>query len=73
MGNRNDAWFQAHVADIHAQHRGTCMCVAGEMRFVADMPHPASNQDRAAHPDDSGWFVHSIPKDKAVRIYAYRW
>ncbi|MDH3602053.1 MAG: hypothetical protein OEU26_20770 [Candidatus Tectomicrobia bacterium] len=69
--DRNYEWFQAHVAEIYAQHRGKCICVAGETLFVADTPHAAMDQARAAHPDDSGWFVHYIPKDKVARIYAH--
>ena len=71
--DRNYAWFQVHVADIYAQHRGKCICVAGEMLFVADTPQAAINQGRMAHPDDSGWFVHYIPKDRVARIYADQW
>ena len=70
--DRNYAWFQAHAAASYAQHRGKCICIAGEALFVADTPQDAINQGRAAHPDDSGWFAHYIPKDKIARIYAYQ-
>ncbi len=69
--DRNYAWFQAHVTAIYAQHRGKCICVAGETLFVADTPQAAIDQGRSAHPDDSGWFVHYIPKDRVARIYAH--
>ena len=66
--DRNYAWFQAHIADIYTQHRGKCICVVGETLFVADTPQAAISQGRSAHPDDLGWFVHYIPKDKVARI-----
>ncbi len=71
--DRNYAWFQAHVTEIYAQHRGKCICIAGETLFVDDTPQAAISQGRSAHPDDSGWFVHYIPKDKVARIYAHQW
>jgi hypothetical protein len=69
--DRNYAWLQAHVSEVYAQYRGKCVCIAGEELFVADSPHEAMAQARAAHPDDAGWFVHYIPKDKVPRIYAH--
>lgn len=65
--DRNYTWFQAHVANIYAQHRGKCICVAGEMLFVADTPQAAINQGRMAHPDDSDWFcsLHSQGQGRA--------
>jgi hypothetical protein len=69
--DRNYAWFQAHVADIYAQHRGKCICIAGETLFVADTPQAAINQGRSVYPNDLGWFVHYVPKDKVARIYAH--
>ena len=33
---KNSDWLQAHVAQVYAQHRGKCICVAGRELFVAD-------------------------------------
>ena len=27
---RNWAWFESHAKDIYRQHRGKCLCVAGQ-------------------------------------------
>jgi hypothetical protein len=67
---RNAAWFQAHAAEIAAQNRGKCICVAGEELHVADTAHEALALATAAHPEDRGRFVHYIPKQQVSRIYA---
>ena len=68
---RNWAWFQAHVSEIYSQHRGKCICIAGEELFTADTPKEAIALATAAHPEDEGRFVHYIPREKVIRIYAY--
>jgi hypothetical protein len=69
---RNFAWFQAHAAEIFAQHRGKCIGVAGERLFVADTPEEVVAQAKQAHPEDDGRFVHYVPTEKLARIYAHR-
>jgi hypothetical protein len=69
--DRNWAWFQAHVPEIYSQHRGKCICIAGEELFAADTPKEAIALATAAHPEDEGRFVHYIPREKVIRIYAY--
>jgi hypothetical protein len=69
---RNWAWFNAHAEEIYANHRGKCVCVAGEELFVADSARGAVGLATAAHPDDDGRFTRYIPREKAVRIYAVR-
>jgi hypothetical protein len=69
--DRNYRWLQVHAAEVYAQHRGKSICIAGEELFVAERPEDAMAQARATHPDDAGWFVHYIPKDKVPRIYAH--
>ena len=64
----NSVWLQAHVSEIYAEHRGKCICIAGEELFVADTAKEAISQATAAHPDDDGWFTRYIPKEKAARI-----
>jgi len=71
--NRNALWLQAHVPTIYSQHRGKCICVAGEELFVADSAKEAIAMAVAAHPEDDGWFTRYIPKQKAARIYADKW
>lgn len=67
----NWAWFQAHVPEIYSQQRGKCICIAGEELFAADTPKEAIALATAAHPEDEGRFVHYIPREKVIRIYAY--
>jgi hypothetical protein len=69
--DRNWAWFQARVPEIYSQHRGKCICIAGEELFTADTPQEALALATAAHPEDEGRFVHYIPREKVIRIYAY--
>jgi hypothetical protein len=68
---RNWAWFQAHTSELYTQYRGKCICIAGEELFVADTPAEALALATAAHPEDDGRFVHYIPREKVVRIYAH--
>lgn len=68
--NRNSAWLQTHIVEVYAQHRGKCICIAGEELFVADTAKEAIARATTAHPDDDGWFTRYIPKDKVARIYA---
>jgi hypothetical protein len=71
--DRNEAWLQAHVAEIYSQHRGRYVCISGEEPFVADTAGGAYAQARAAHPEDDGSFVRYIPKEKLARVYADPW
>ena len=67
--SRNSAWLQAHIKEAYAdEHRGKCICIAGEELFVADAVEEAVAQARAAHPEDEGWFTRYIPEVKAVRL-----
>ena len=68
---RNWAWFQAHVPEIYSQYRGKCIAIAGEEIFATDTPQEVIALATAAHPEDEGRFVHYIPREKLVRIYAY--
>ena len=69
--DRNWAWFQAHVPEIYSRYRGKCICIAGEELFTADTPEEVIALATAAHPEDEGRFVHYIPREKLVRIYAH--
>jgi len=70
QADRNSAWLQAHVPEIYSQHRGKCICVAGEELFVADTPEEVFARAKAAHPEDEGVLSRYIPKEKVPRIYA---
>jgi hypothetical protein len=67
--DRNWAWFEAHAAEIYSQHRGKCLCIAGEELFVADTAEEALALARAAHPEDDGRFTRYIPRERMARIY----
>jgi len=69
---RNWVWFEAHAAEIYAQHRGKCLCISGQELFVADTPEKVLALATAAHPDDDGRFTRYIPKERTYRIYAHR-
>ena len=69
--DRNSEWLQTHVSEVYSEHRGKCICIAGQEVFVADTATAAIAQAAAAHPDDEGWFTRYIPKEKVARIYAF--
>jgi hypothetical protein len=66
--DRNAAWLQAHAAEVYPRYRGQCICIAGEALFVADLPEEVLTLAKAAHPDDDGYFLHYIPREKLARI-----
>jgi hypothetical protein len=67
--DRNTAWLQAHASEIYPRYRGTCICVAGEELLVADTPEEVLALAQAAHPEDDGFFLRYIPREKVARIY----
>jgi hypothetical protein len=67
---RNLDWFQAHADEIGRTCRGKCICIAGQELFVADTSPEAFALAQAAHPDDDGFFIHYIPRERLARIYA---
>ena len=69
---KNWVWFEAHATEIYTRHRGKCLCVAGQELFVADTPKEVLALARAAHPDDDGYYLRYIPKERMYRIYAHR-
>jgi len=66
----NWAWFEAHAAEFYKQHRGKCLCIAGQELFVADTAAEVLAMAKAAHPDDDGRFTQYIPLERSYRIYA---
>ena len=69
--DRNTAWLQTHAAEVYRRYRGQCICIAGEELFVAETPEAVLALAKAAHPDDDGFFLHYIPREKLARIYAH--
>ena len=70
QNDRNFAWFQTHAQEVYDNHQGKCICIAGEELFVGDTPREVFALATAAHPEDKGRFVLTIPKQKLRRIYA---
>ena len=68
--DRNSQWLQAHIPEVYSQHRGKCICVAGQELFVAESPTEVWDRAHAAHPEDEGILLRYIPKEKVPRIYA---
>jgi hypothetical protein len=68
--NRNAAWLQTHAAEIFPRYRGQFICVAGQELFVADTPAEVLRLARTAHPEDDGFFLQYIPREKVARVYA---
>jgi len=70
---KNSDWLQTHVAQVYAQHRGKCICVAGRELFVADTAPEVVALARKAHPEDDGLLLRCIPRERMERIYAHSW
>ena len=70
--DRNAAWLQQHISEVYSQHRGKCICVAGQELFVATTAREAMALAEAAHPEDEGRFTRYIPREKVARVYAVR-
>ena len=68
--DRNLEWFERNAVAIGTDCRGKCICVAGEELFVGDTPAEAVALASAVYPDDDGFFLHYIPREKLARIYA---
>jgi hypothetical protein len=62
--DRNFAWLKAHAQEVYTRYRGQCICIAGEELFVADTPEEVLALAKAAHPEDDGFFLHDIPREK---------
>lgn len=69
---KNLAWFEAHALEIGEAHRGKHICVAGEELFVGDTPEEVFGKARAAHPEDDGYFLKYVYRERMVRIYAHQ-
>jgi hypothetical protein len=68
---QNSDWLQQHADAVYRQHRGKCICVAGQEMFVASSPEEAIAMATAAHPEDDGRFAEYVPLEKVPRIYAH--
>ncbi len=68
---KNSDWLQAHIPDVYSQHRGKCICVAGQELFVANTAPEAIALAREAHPEDNGCLMRYIPRERMERIYAH--
>lgn len=68
---RNFAWLQAHASEVYTRYRSKCLCIAGEELYVAETPQAAFSSAMAAHPEDDGWFIHYVPKEKVAWVYAH--
>jgi hypothetical protein len=71
--DRNLAWYQAHALELGAAFRGQHICIAGEEVFVADTAQEVLTKAKTAHPDDDGFYLKYIFKNKMERIYANQW
>jgi hypothetical protein len=66
---RNEAWFSPRLAEIHAQHQGTWICVAGQELFVADTMEEVTALAEAAYPEDDGRVVRLLCPARGRRFY----
>lgn len=69
--DKNFAWLQPRVSEIYTNNRGKCICIAGQELFVADTGPEAVALARTAHPEDNGFLLRYVPREKMERIYAH--
>ena len=67
--DRNWVWFKARATEIYERFRGQCVVIAGEEIFAAATAKEAWALAGAAHPEDEGSFILSIPREKMARFY----
>ena len=70
--DRSWDWFKARATELYERFHGQCIVIAGEETFAATTAQEAWALARAAHPEDDGSFIISIPREKAARVYAYQ-
>ena len=70
---KNSDWLEANISLVYAQHRGQFICVSGEELFTADTALEAVALARKAHPEDDGFLLRYVPREKMERIYAHSW
>ncbi len=68
---KNSDWLQAHIPEVYSRHRGKCICVAGQELFVADTGAEVVAMARKAYPEDDGFLLRYIYREKMERIYAH--
>ncbi len=69
----NVAWYNAHAGEIHRNHRGKYICVAGEELFVGDDPIVVYSEAVTKHPTHKGATLHfRISTHQGPKIYANR-
>lgn len=66
---RNWEWLEAHASEVFS-HRGKYICIAGQELFVGDSAREVIAIAQSAHPDDDGFLLHYVPKERIPRIYA---
>jgi hypothetical protein len=69
---KNLAWYRERADEICRSNRGKCICIAGQELFVSEDAREAVALATQAHPEDQGWFIHYIPREKMLRIYAHQ-
>ena len=67
----NSAWLQAHISEIYTNHRGKCICIAGQQLFVGDTARTAIEPATAAHPEDKGSFTRYIEPEYHACIHRF--
>ncbi len=68
---RNADWLQAHASTVYDASAGKYICVAGCQLFVADTAEEARALAQTAHPDDDGYLLQYITKEKGPRLYGH--
>lgn len=68
---RNAEWLQAHTATVYDATAGKYICIAGCQLFVADTAQEARALALTAHPDDDGYLLQYITKEKGPRLYGH--
>ena len=70
--DQNWAWFRNQATEIYERFRGQCVVITAKEIFAATTAVEAWAMARAAHAEDDGRFIISIPQEKVARVYGYQ-
>ena len=65
---RNRDWLDAHLAELLPRAYGKLVAVAGQEALIAETEEEARAWARAAHPEDDGLVIRSIPPELVMSL-----
>jgi hypothetical protein len=74
LAGRNRRWLNDHAMELRVfeLYRGRCLAASKGQLFVGDSPEEVERLALEKHPEDVPHILY-VPREKAYRIYTYRW